>query len=295
MRFMLAPIVLSGLVLTTDVVKTADAFALPSAIKARTTTVALHDNKLRQDIEQRSLQNAKGGMGETAAGAVLGGLLLGPFGTSRDNRFQYSVFYSHYTTVFMHASHTSSHFFFFIQLATGALFGASVGSNLGAKNSVERARQDEMDRLGITQEMLDAAQDIGLALERSMDGLNASKDSLGTLQRLARKLDADAEQVYDKAKAALAENNEEQAKEYLLQRTTIQDKLKNVLLQCAEEKKRYEKMESNVSALEERAMEVNSLLKRAVGAKTIAEADAMGLTLQSEDPLLQKFRDAGID
>jgi phage shock protein A len=166
---------------------------------------------------------------------------------------------------------------------------------LGAKNSLERARQDEMDRLGITQEMLDAAQDIGLALERSMDGLDASKDSLGTLQRLARKLDADAEQVYDKAKAALADNNEEQAKEYLLQRTTIQDKLKNVLLQCAEEKKRYEQMESNVSALEERAMEVNSLLKRAVGAKTIAEADAMGLALQSEDPLLQKFRDAGID
>jgi len=38
---------------------------------------------------------------------------------------------------------------------------------------------------------------------------------------------------------------------------------------CADEKQRLEKMESNVSALEDRAMKVNALLRRAVGAKTM--------------------------
>lgn len=60
-------------------VASTEAFAL-TATTTRIPTV-LHDKKMQRDIEERSLRNAKGGMGETAAGAVLGGLLLGPFGT----------------------------------------------------------------------------------------------------------------------------------------------------------------------------------------------------------------------
>jgi hypothetical protein len=217
---------------------------------------ALHDKKLERDIEERANRKAQGGVAETAAGAVLGGLLGGPF---------------------------------------GALFGASVGSRIGGKNALDRARQEETERLGVSQDMLDAAEDIGIALERSMDGLQASLDSLGTQQRIARRLDGDATDLYEKAKAAIAASNEEAAKKYLYERTKIQDKLKQVLKQCAEEKRRYAQMESNVSALEQRATEVNSLLRRAVGAKTMQDANGLGLGLSTEDPLLQKFRDAGIN
>jgi hypothetical protein len=42
--------------------------------------LALSDKRWDQEIEENSRRKAQGGMGETAAGAVLGGLLLGPFG-----------------------------------------------------------------------------------------------------------------------------------------------------------------------------------------------------------------------
>jgi hypothetical protein len=62
-------------------------------------------------------------------------------------------------------------------------------------------------------------------------------------------------------------------------------------------------MERNVAALERRAMEVEALLKRTIGAKSQVDsssvlsgrADDARFALSSEDPLLQKFRDMGID
>ena len=53
-------------------------------------------------------------------------------------------------------------------------------------------------------------------------------------------------------------------------------------------------MESNVESIKRRALEVESLLQRTVGAK--ARQDSFtDLSLSVEDPLLQKFRDLGID
>jgi len=171
-----------------------------------------------------------------------------------------------------------------------------LGSNLGAKNALEKARKEEMERLGITQDMLDMAKDVGMALERSAEGLQASKDSLETQQRFARRLDSEAERLYERAKVAIAENKEELAKKPLLDRQRDLDKLKVVLKNCADEKKRLETMESNVAALERRAMEVEALLRRTMGAKTLVDTSgANALSLSTDDPLLQKFRDLGID
>jgi len=223
----------------------------------------LKSNRWDRDIDDNASRRRKaksGGVGETAAGAILGGLLLGPF---------------------------------------GALFGASIGSNIGAKNAAERARREEMERLGITQDMLDAAQDIGMSLERSNEGLKATQESLETQQRFARRLDAESSELYDKAKAALGRSDDEAARELLMKRQQVLDKLKVALKKCADERKRLETMERNVSILETRAMEVDALLRRTVSAKTAAElattTEAAGLALSDEDPLLRKFRDQGID
>jgi len=219
------------------------------------------ENKFQRDIEERSRQAAKGGAGETVAGAVLGGFLLGPF---------------------------------------GALFGAQIGAGFGANNAQNRARKEEMERLGITDEMLASAQECGLALERSMEGLTAVQDSLNTQQSFARILDKDADELYDKAKRAMETGDEEQAKKFLFDRTQTQKKLKEVLLQCVEAKKRLEQMESNVASIERRAKEVEALLQRTIAAKTTQKFSTEDLSpsafeLSTEDPLLKKFRDAGIN
>lgn len=166
---------------------------------------------------------------------------------------------------------------------------------MGAKGALERARKEEMERLGVTEEMLQSARDVGIALERSLEGLKATRESLETQQSNARRLDAKVEELYEQAKSALATGDEEAAKRFLLERTSMQDKLKRVLTQCAEEKRRYEQMESNVSILEEKAMEVNTLLQRTIGTKAIVDTGNFGLSLSKEDPLLKKFRDLGID
>mmetsp|Transcript_41322 Transcript_41322/g.46967 ORF Transcript_41322/g.46967 Transcript_41322/m.46967 type:complete len:282 (-) Transcript_41322:263-1108(-) len=230
-------------------------------------STALRGDKFNRDIDEKSRQRAsnKGG-GSVAAGAILGGLVGGPF---------------------------------------GALFGAAVGGNMGSKNALDRARKEEMEKKGITQEMLDAAEEVGYALEQSMEGMDATKDSLRSQQSLARRLEFDMNNIYDKAKAAMVDGREEDARKLLLQRSKEQDRLKDVLKRCAEEVKRIDVMESNVSALQKRALEIEAILQRAVGAKARQDSADFAdrqlplsdtdFSLSREDPLLEKFKDLGID
>jgi len=236
------------------------AFAPSSSRSTSFGNIVLYDNRLDRELDEASRRRAasKGGSGaaETAAGILLGGLVGGPF---------------------------------------GALFGASIGANMGSKRALDRARKEEMERMGVTEDMLRMAQDVGADLERGIDGLKATRNSLETQQSFARRLSSNEGDLYEKAKAALDRGDEEQAKKYLFDRQQLQQKLKKVLLACAEDKKRLETMERNVQILEERAMEVEALLRRGVGAKTMQDVMGDQFALEDEDPLLKKFRDAGIE
>ena len=53
------------------------------------------------------------------------------------------------------------------------------------------------------------------------------------------------------------------------------------------------KMEENAATLERRAMEIEALMQRSVGASTLQNTDT--LSLADSDPLLEKFKDLGID
>jgi len=230
-------------------------------------STALSSDKFNRDIDEKSRQRASSeGGGSMAAGAILGGLVCGPF---------------------------------------GALFGATVGGNIGTKNAFDRARKEELEKKGITQEMLDAVEEVGYALEQSISGMEATKDSLRSQQSLARRIENDKNDYFDKAKDAMVGGREEDARAYLLKRNENQESLKDALKQCAEEMKRIDVMESNVSTLQKRALKVEAMLQRAVGAKArqdssdfsarqyqLSDAD---FSLSREDPLLKKFRDLGMD
>eukprot|EP00591_Stephanopyxis_turris_P001035 CAMPEP_0195519448 /NCGR_PEP_ID=MMETSP0794_2-20130614/14813_1 /TAXON_ID=515487 /ORGANISM="Stephanopyxis turris, Strain CCMP 815" /LENGTH=274 /DNA_ID=CAMNT_0040648603 /DNA_START=108 /DNA_END=932 /DNA_ORIENTATION=+ len=197
-----------------------------------------------------NVQNAaSGGGAETAAGVVLGGLIGGPF---------------------------------------GALFGAQIGANVGSKRAAEKARLNEMKRMGITPEMLEMAKECGVALNRAIDGLKVTRESLETQQAYAKRLDQKNEQVYEEAKLAMSESNEDKARTLLMERQNLTEKLRKALQNCADERRRLQMMETNVEALEERAMEVDALLRRSVGAKGLQDTT---MALDMEDPLLRKFRD----
>jgi hypothetical protein len=224
-------------------------------------------NRYEKELEEKAAINARinaqanNGVGSVAAGAILGGLVGGPF---------------------------------------GAVFGASIGNRLGATNAVDKARKVEMEKMGITQEMLDQAKEMGMLLDRGFEGLRITEDSLRTQQNFAKRLEQDVDRTYSQAKAALGDGDEEKARDFLFKKTQIEEKLKKALMNCVEEKKRLSQMENNVRAIEERALEMESLLKRSVGAKTTMDTSIMtgsgtGFSLAPEDPLLKKFKDAGID
>merc|ERR1712157_98191 len=137
------------------------------------------------------------------------------------------------------------------ETAAGAIFGGLIGASFGAKRASNVSAQKEMERLGLTPEMLEMAQDVGSALERGLEGLQATKESLESQQLFARRLDEEASQLYEQAKKAL-NDNEERAKSLLLKRETALKRLKKTLQDCAEEKRRVEQMERNVQSLEQR-------------------------------------------
>mmetsp|Transcript_28774 Transcript_28774/g.52062 ORF Transcript_28774/g.52062 Transcript_28774/m.52062 type:complete len:300 (-) Transcript_28774:90-989(-) len=219
-------------------------------------------NDLRDEIEQTARRRASenrartGGItGEAAGGAILGGLLGGPF---------------------------------------GALFGASIGSRFGASSQLDKARQDEMKRKGLNPEMLDQATEIGVALKQAVEGLQATQESVGTSQRLAKLLDQQEKSLYERAKSAISTGDEEVARKSLLERESVKEKLLKSLKSLAEDRKRLTILESNVEALETRGLEIESLLRRSVGAASMQDSAGMGFSLEPEDPLLKKFRDLGM-
>uniref|UniRef100_A0A7S4JG19 Uncharacterized protein n=1 Tax=Odontella aurita TaxID=265563 RepID=A0A7S4JG19_9STRA len=182
----------------------------------------------------------------------------------------------------------------FVVASLGALFGAQIGANVGSSRAFDKAKEDEMKRLGVTKEMLEMAEDCGVALERAMEGLKATQDSYETQRAFARRLDSDSDRLYEKAKAAMTASEEEKARALLTERQGMQEKLKKALMSCASARKMLEQQEENVAALEARAMEVEALLQRGVGAKAMQESSDQ-FSLSDEDPLVKKFRDLDID
>jgi uncharacterized protein YcfJ len=214
-----------------------------------------NNNRRRKDDNDGDQQFK--GMGSTAAGAMLGGLVGGPF---------------------------------------GALWGASIGASVGAKRAQEAAQNDEMKRMGITPDMVEMAEDCAVSLNNAMEGLRASQNSLESQQSLARRLDRESDRLKEEATVALVEQeDEERARKLLSERLKLLDRLKPALVRCAEEKKRLVVSQDNVNSLEQRAMEIDTLMRRSVSAQTYQDTTLSNfdnrLTLDNEDPLLRKFRE----
>jgi hypothetical protein len=202
------------------------------------------------------------GVGETAAGAVLGGVLFGPL---------------------------------------GVLLGASVGANVGKKRSTEESRRKEMERLGITQDMVDSAQEISVNWQRAKEAHNASQDSLRAQQSLAQRLEVEVQELQEEAKKSVVQGDEDRARTLLLRKKQKMDRWKEILVKCAEEKERVDRMEQNIQILEQRAREVDALIRRSISAKALQNTSNAKFLLDEsvdefssssfEDPLLRKFRE----
>ena len=144
---------------------------------------------------------------------------------------------------------------------------------------------------GLTLEVLDMATDVGSALEHAVEGLRATHDRVEKSQKLAKLQDKQSESLYKCDTTAIKSGDEETARSFLLERELIKEKLLKILKGISEDRTRIKMMEMNVEVLKTtRALEIDVLLRRSVGASSMQISSILFFLLDIEDPLLKKFR-----
>jgi len=195
----------------------------------------------------------KGALG----GAVLGGLLAGPF---------------------------------------GALWGAQIGGSMGANARVRKEEEDALERMGLDRATMDAAQTCAAELVEAERSLKLVEQAASSQQALLGTLDEAMASAYSAAESALGAGDEVGARSRLEERQALKGKWALAEAQWREAEARVASMRSNVASLAERASRIEAAISRTVTSAASREGrsappSAAPLEMEPEDPLLRKFRD----
>ena len=203
-------------------------------------------------------------VGGAVGGAVLGGLLLGPF---------------------------------------GAILGGQFGANLGTDRKRARQEEAALRKQGITPEMVRMVEECAEGLKNAEEALRTARDSQRFILEEASELDAEASELYNMASAAVQSGDDDTARRHLTERKRVQSKLEDAMRRAGEAKERVARVEKSVDTLASQAKKLESILKenmanaaelnaREAAAKFDGAGDALaGATFEDEDPLEKKFRE----
>jgi len=208
-------------------------------------------------------------------GAVLGGLIAGPF---------------------------------------GALWGAQIGGAVGANNRAKREARERLDRMGISKDILQAAEQVAVNLQDAEERCGCPKYSLhvhgihspristlaGSLsivrsaeesqQALLTTLEASSQGAYAAAEEALRNGDEAAARARLEERQQLNQKISAATIELASASERVLTMQASVVRLSEQASNIEALVSRAVTSSTTAGGTSSA-TLELEDPLLRRIEE----
>eukprot|EP00933_Yihiella_yeosuensis_P074496 TRINITY_DN83459_c0_g1_i1.p1 TRINITY_DN83459_c0_g1~~TRINITY_DN83459_c0_g1_i1.p1 ORF type:complete len:320 (-),score=70.66 TRINITY_DN83459_c0_g1_i1:514-1329(-) len=173
----------------------------------------------------------------------------------------------------------------------GAVFGASLGSSWGRKKSQDEA---EIEKMGLDKDMVLLAQTVASQLasvsEDRQRVVQIREDLLGRVATL----EAEVQKKYDLASRALEQEDETLARTLLEEKLQIQGRLDSAKKELLKAQQRASTVQENEARLEQKALEVASLLKRAQlasGSQRLdLAAEASRLSVEGpRDPLLDKF------
>lgn len=191
-------------------------------------------------------------------GAVLGGLIAGPF---------------------------------------GALWGASLGSSIGSNRREQREREEQLTQLGLNRQTRLLAQQLTEQLAEAESGVAICMDAERSQLRLVEQLRARASDIYAAAEKKLRDGDENAARDLLVERKAMLERLEEAEKVLGEAVSRTEAMKRSVDVLSSRAQELEASFKSAIASRAAASGAraaneyASDAALAPEDPLLAKFRE----
>eukprot|EP00854_Cymbomonas_tetramitiformis_P020361 gene20361-24387_t len=203
-------------------------------------------------------------------GAVLGGLIAGPFGA-----------------------------------IWGASVGAGFGGNARAEREAEAAQEAEMKRLGLTPEIAAMAAEAVRDLKEAELALELSIRAFDSQRALCVGLERAAQEAYAAAEEAMAAGKEEDAKASLLRRRALTDELEAATADLSTAERRASRDQDNIKIISQRATQIEEIVKANREGRELPASDYSALynnpartdrwdaTVQDyeeEDPLMKQFR-----
>lgn len=176
----------------------------------------------------------------------------------------------------------------------GAFWGAQLGSSAGTNARAKREQEEQMDRMGLTKEVLEAAQLVAAELAEAEQSLGLVQEAERSQAALVQRLDETMQDMYASAQKALQADDEDGARDILTQRQGVRAKKEAAELELREASKRVAIMQTSVTELAGRATQVEQMMSRSVASRSeinSGSASQPRTASQIYDPLEEKFRD----
>jgi len=154
----------------------------------------------------------------------------------------------------------------------GAIFGSQIGSNMASR----KAATEQLERMGLSRDMIKGAQELMEELQTMEKGAQEVRDAYQNQAQRALQLEQDAEKFYEKAKAAVEAGDDDTAREMLEKRKRAQADLEKQIEQVKLARSRRDQMDGAVEAMARRANEYEQLMKRSMDASAVANAIEQG-------------------
>lgn len=173
----------------------------------------------------------------------------------------------------------------------GAVFGAQLGSSFGRQRAEDEA---DIAELGLDAEMVELAQRVASELAEATRNRERMQHVRATFALRVEQLEAEVQLKYNEAMEAVKAENDASARKALDAKQSLQRRLGTLKGDLVAAEQRCAALDRSVTQLEQRALQVASLLQRARGAsgsqRTALAAEASALSLGApRDPLLDRF------
>ena len=184
----------------------------------------------------------------------------------------------------------------------GAIIGGNMGANFGAGKKAARMEDEALRKQGISKEMVQMVTEVAQSLANAEDALKTAKESLKFELEDTLSLEAEANELYNMASAAVQSGDDDTARKHLTERKRVEAKMEDAKRRAAEAKGRVQRVEQSVESLASQAKKLESVLKENMAnaaelnareaAAKFQDAMTPSVTeLELDDPLERKFRE----